>query len=269
MNNLTNIIVASKYEKDQKLIISALPETMGFNIVGVENDESETIIRSQRLQPDVLILDFNITIITSTELLSIIRRLSPSTSIIILCENNEDDRVMLAIRAGISGYLIKEDDFEKLAYVIKLAVLGGCYINASIIRRIVNKTKILNQLSEHLFADKLAEIAGNNENANDIYSFFSPLEKIVITKMAQGYSDNQIAKHTGYNVGTIRNSLLEVKRNINFNTRIEIVLFSLFYGIIRLENLTSWFKKAELIFKNLVSKGNNSEKKRRRKSEKT
>ncbi|MCL2184355.1 MAG: response regulator transcription factor [Treponema sp.] len=249
------ILIASRYEKDQRLILSAIPETMEFDIVGIEKDATGTIIRIDRLKPDVLILDLEMSQTISTELLPMIRRRSPSTAIILLCDYYEEDHITLAIRAGISAFLIKENDFNKLVYVIKIAVLGGCYINDSIMKKIVNESRIVNQLPHQMFINKLAEISGNTEYADALYSFFSPLEQTVITKMAQGYSDDKIAKQISYNIGTIRNSILEIKRKINLNTRVEIILFSLLYGLIRLENLTSWFQKADALFKKIVSEG--------------
>lgn len=255
MEKKTSILIASRYEKDQKLILSALPETMGFEIAGIEKDESGAIIRAERLKPDILIIDFDIKLTVSTELIPMIRRRSPSTAIILLCDNDDDDYIMLAIRAGISGYLIKEKDIDKLSHIIKIVILDGCYINKSILIKLINEARIINQLPRQMFIKKIAEISGNTEYADALYPIFSPLEQDIITKMAQGYTDDQIAKKINYNTGTIRNSLTEIRHKTHLKTRVEIVVFSILYGLIRLENLSSWIKKADLIFKEIISRG--------------
>lgn len=167
------------------------------------------------------------------ELAPIIHRRSPSTVIIMLSDRDDENYACLALKSGITGYLLKEKDIDKLVSVIKIVFSGGYYISASIIIKIFNTTVFMSQFS--------GQRAGQNS------TFFSPAERGIITGLAQGYSDMEIAKHLSYSTGTIKNYLIAIKRKIKLKNRIQIVVFSLLFGFIKLEHLDIWKNNRQLI----------------------
>jgi len=197
-----------------------------FHIVGVEKDETGTIIKSERLQPDILILDIQSQGIGGEKLAPIIHRRSPSTAIIMISDKDDENYAHLALKAGILGYLLKEKDTDILVSVVNIVFSGGYYISASIINRFFSTTAFRRQFSEQ-------EPEQNN-------TFFSPAERGIVTDLAQGYSDTEIAKHLNFSKGTIKNYLAAIKRKIKLKSRIQIVIFSLVHGFISLEHLDIW-----------------------------
>jgi len=197
-----------------------------FYIVGIEKDETGTIIKSERLQPDILILDIQSQGIGGEKLAPIIHRRSPSTAIIMLSDRDDENYARLALKAGILGYLLKEKDTDILASVVKIVFSGGYYISASIINRFFSTTAFMLQFSE--------------QETKQNHTFFSPAERGIVTDLAQGYSDPEIAKHLNYSTGTIKNYLTAIKRKIKLKNRVQIVVFSLIFGLIRLEHLDIW-----------------------------
>jgi len=231
MNNIINILIASTHDNDQKRILAALSEQEDLFITGIAKDEPGVIIKAENLKPDIIILDLQLSFIDRLDLVRIIRKRSPSTSIIILCDNDDCEHVSLAVTAGISGFLLKELDFDKLASIVKIIFLGGCYINSSITFKVFSSFSFLN----HFF--------GQEEQA-----IFSSLERGIITLLAQGYSDAQIAKELNYSAGTVRNCITGIKYKTKIKTRIEIVLYSIFSGYIRPEPLLIWKEKKDIGF---------------------
>lgn len=204
-----------------------------FHIAGIEKDETGAIIKSERLQPDILILDIQPQGMSGEELAPIIHRRSPSTVIIMLSDRDDEYYARLAIKAGISGYLLKEKDTDLLASVVKIVLSGGYYISASIMNRFINKTTFTNQFY------------GQKTEKN--YTFFSPAERNIVTDLAQGYSDTEIAKHLNFSKGTIKNYLVAIKHKIKLKNRIQIVVFSLIFGLIKLEHLDIWKNHRQFI----------------------
>jgi two-component system nitrate/nitrite response regulator NarL len=225
MNNLINVLVAYRNNEDRKDILSGLPE-QDFFIVDMEKDEAGTIIRSERFKPDVLILDLYLSEMNNLELVRIIRRRSPSTAIVILCEKDEGNFACLAIKAGASGFLLKNEDIDKLALVAKIVFSGGCYISASITARVFGEVSFSNQ-----FPGQITE---------QHHSVFSPVERGIVTDLANGLSDNQIAKHLNYSAGSIKNIVTAMKRRTKLKNRIQIVVFALVCGLLRFEHLWVW-----------------------------
>ena len=223
MGITTSILVTSNEDEDYQFIIDSLNRQNGLNIIGVENDETGAIINTERLKPDVLILDLLKPAMDGTELAPIIRRKSPSTAIIMICDKDDNEYAGKALRAGISGFLLRKSDMNKLFYVVRIVNLGGYYISTSIIKRTLNSNRI------------------NNKKENS--HFFSPIERCIINKIAQGVPDAEIAVHLNYSAGTVKNRLTAIKRKTKLKNRLEIVVFSLVRGLIDLEQLDLRLKK--------------------------
>jgi len=238
MGNTTSILITSNDNEDFKNIIDSINNQNGLNIIGVENDETNTIIKSERLKPDVLILDLMQPVIDGAELAPIIHRRSPETAIIMICDKDDNEYARKALKAGISGFLLKKADMNKLLSVVRIVKMGGYYISASIIKRALDSITVINQCQGR-YID-----AQNYENR----FFLSPVERCIINGIALGLSDEEIAGHLNYSAGTIRNCLTAIKRKTKLKNRTEIVIFSLVYGLIDIEQLDLWVKRTMDIF---------------------
>jgi len=227
MNEKIKILVISGRDNDRKQIIDILSAENEFSIVGEEKDETGAIIRSERLKPDIIIIDLQLSSKNGSELVSIIHRKSPSSAIILLCENDEDNYACLALKAGIAGFLLRDVDIKKLAHVIKIIYLNGYFISASITVRVFNAVTIMSQFPAQLTEQKKI--------------IFSPIERGIVTDIAQGLSDDQIAAHLHLCTGTIKNYLTAIKRKTKLKNRMQIVIYSLVFGLISFDYL--WFKK--------------------------
>jgi len=230
MRDIIRIFVSSGNDEDCKHILAILSDQNDFHIAGVEKDESGTIIKSERLKPDVLVLDLQPPKMSGEELAPIIRRRSPDTAIIMLCDKDEENYAGMALKAGISGFLLKGVDTDKLALVVKIVSSGGYYISASIIFRVFR------------FHKQSPKQVQENHGL-----FLSPTERGIITDIARGFSDEETAKHLNYSIGTIRNYLAAIKRKIKLKNRMQIVIFSLVHGIINIDQLGSWLTQPCLL----------------------
>jgi len=221
METIINIFVASGNDENCRRILNTLSEQNDFRIAGVEKDEAGTIIKAAQLKPDVLVLDLQPPGMSGEELAPIIHRRSPSTAIIMLCDKDEDNYACAALKAGISGFLLKDVDTDKLAPVVKIVSSGGYYISASIITRVFSDLMIKKKLSERYY--------------NNLGRFYTATERIIITDIARGISDEEIANHLNYNIGTIRNCLTNIRRKTKLKDRVQIVIFSLLHGLINID----------------------------------
>jgi DNA-binding NarL/FixJ family response regulator len=221
MESLINIFVASGNDEDCKHIVNILSDQNDFRIAGVEKDESGTIIKSEKLKPDVLVLDLQPPMMSGEELAPIIHRRSPETAIVMLCNRDDDKYAGLALKAGISGFLLKNMDTDKLVPAVRIVSSGGYYISASIINSVFNAV---------IFHKQIPEQAQEENNL-----FFSPVERGIITDIASGLSDEEISNHLNYSIGTIRNCLTSIRRKTRLNNRVQIVIFSLVHGLISID----------------------------------
>jgi two-component system response regulator NreC len=225
---MCNILVAARNDDDLLNIINAISTQEDFRIVGIENDEVNTIIKSERLKPDVLIMDLQPPGTDGVELAPIIQRKSPSTSIIIISNKDEENYTERALKAGVLGFLLKNADIDKLPLAIKTVQLGEYFINNSIIKRSLNYISYIKQFpGQFIDMEKYGYI---NENRPS----FSPIELSIITYIAHGFSDKEIAEYLNYSAGTIRNYVTIIKQKTKLKNRTHIATYSLVYGLINL-----------------------------------
>jgi len=223
MDSTIKILVVSGQDDDRKRIINILSEQKEFIIVGEEKDEAGAIIRSERLKPDIIIIDLQLTSTNSAVLISIIRRKSPASSIILLCDDDEDNHACHAIKAGIAGFLIKDADFNKLALIVKIIYSNGYYISASITVRVFSAGTFMCQFP--------------GQKTEEKHITFSPAERGIVTDIAQGLTDEQISRDLNFSVGTIKNYITAIKRKTKLKNRMQIVIYSLVYGLINFDYL--------------------------------
>jgi DNA-binding NarL/FixJ family response regulator len=217
MGNIIKILVISGDDKRRNIIISLLSNYDGFLIVGIGKDEFNTLIKSEQLKPDILILDL-LSGNDELKLAHLVRRRSPYTSIIMMSDRDEVDYAAKALRIGISGFLLRESDINNLIPVIKIVNSGVYYVSPSIIKRTLEIITLIKQFPGQIF-----EIGEKD-------LLLSPVERSIITYFAQGFSIKEIAKYMNYNTGTIRNCLTSIKRKTKLKTGMQILIFSLVYG---------------------------------------
>jgi len=240
MGNTTSILISSNHNDGFQYILDSLNSQIGINIIGVENDETNTIIKSERLKPDVLILDLKPSVIDEADLAPIIHRRSPDTAIIMICDRDENEYAGKALRAGISGFLLKKTDMDKLISVVRIVNMGGYYISASIIKRALTSITVINKFKSRFI--------NNHNDIKENRFFLSPLERCIISGIAMGLSYEEIAGRLNYSAGTVKNHVTAIKRKTKLKNRMEIVVFSLVYGLIDLEQLDLLVKRVIDIF---------------------
>jgi len=231
MNHIINsvkLLIASRNEEDHEVIMSSLLGQTDFQITGIANDEIGAIVKTEVLKPDIIILDLQLSEITGPGIVKAINRRSPSTAIIFICDKKDrHDEVYASLSAvpGISGFLFKETDIDKLTHILRIIKMGGNYINASVTIEFLHKAALIN----------------NKMYCKIEKTSFTLLECNILELLACGFNDTRIAGELNYSTGTIRNYLTGIREKIKMKTRVEIVNYSYASGILQSDHLQ--FKK--------------------------
>jgi len=252
MENMASILIAARKEESRKMITDALTNLSDFINPDVIIDETDAIIKTDRLKPNVIILDLELSAEYGTNIIRIIHRRSPSSAIIVFDEEMKDeDFACSALNAGVSGFLIKAEDINKLELIVKIILSGGKYVSTSIIDKVFNAVSLINQ-----FPGQFMEVS---------HPVFTPAERCIITDLAKGYSDDEIAEDLHLSKGSIRNIITAIRRKTKMKSRIGIVVFSLVYGLIRLDDFGMWNEMRDIIFQESEKNQSTTNKKRGRK----
>jgi len=231
-----SVLIAGETETECGQILDSLSNQPDLLIIGLEKDEAGVLLKSARMKPDVLVINMHRPGIEVPELAPIIHRRSPATAIVVICEKpcekDEDDYTRRALKAGVSGVLLRKTDIDLLAPVVKIVYSGGCFISASITKRLFGTISFLTN-----FPGQAMDFSKPWLDLKINYRFFSPAERRIITNIALGLSDREIAENLHFSPGTIRNYLAAIKRRTKLKNRTQIVIYSLVHGLINIDQI--------------------------------
>jgi DNA-binding NarL/FixJ family response regulator len=103
-----------------------------FDIVGAVNNGRDAVEETERLHPDVLVIDISMPILNGLQAASQLRETNHRTKIVFLTVHEDPDFVAAALSAGASAYVTKEDVTTDLLPAIYEVLQGGTYISQSI-----------------------------------------------------------------------------------------------------------------------------------------
>ncbi|MDR2478032.1 MAG: response regulator transcription factor [Treponema sp.] len=223
---MVRIVIVTRLEHDRKTIMALLSSQHDFTILHAGTDGYDALISAGVLLPDIIIMDMCLDDIDGPDLALLIKRRSPSTSFIVVSPVDKD--VGRALRAGISGYLLKQRKSEELTASIRCVIHGGYYISAPIIKRVFGGPFTLNKYGKPVHHSPLS-----TNRAKAPPPKFSRTECRIIGGIAEGRSDKEIAEELKIQPGSIRNSLAAVRRRTGLRNRTQMVLYALMFGLIK------------------------------------
>src|SRR5438093_1666533 len=118
---------------------SVLETEPGVEVVGEATNGHEALVLAQELLPDVILMDIKMGDVDGVTATRRVRSSVPSTRVIMLTNYDEDELVFAAIRAGASGYLLKEVRAQQLASAIQTVAEGYSLIYPSVARRVLDE----------------------------------------------------------------------------------------------------------------------------------
>jgi two-component system, NarL family, response regulator DevR len=177
-----------------------------IQVVGEAANGTQAIEQARRLRPDVVLLDYRLPDAGGDEICRRLKADSPSLRVLFLSSYAVDSTVTAALGAGADGYLLKENDAQKIVDAILTVCRGGMVLDPAIARATVARVReaasatvtVLDQLSEQ--------------------------ERRVLAEVASGKTDKEIALALGLEAKTVRNYLVQVYRKLNVHSRTQAAL---------------------------------------------
>ena len=156
-------------------------------------------IAKEELVPDIILLDIGLPGMNGIELIPELRKLSPTSKIIIITVHDDDENVFNAICAGASGYLLKDLSSEKILGSIIEVMNGGAPMNSHIAKKVLN-----------MFRDQNVKSNG--------YSL-SEREKEILSLLVEGLSKKQIAEKIFLSHHTVDSHLRNIYAKLEVHSR--------------------------------------------------
>jgi DNA-binding NarL/FixJ family response regulator len=225
---MIKIVVIDEKESDRNKITKLLSSQVDFEIVGLGTDGYDALKLVSALKPDITILDFNLSYIDGAEILPLLKRKSPSTSIIILTSVDDDEHICKALENKVPGYLLKNTDMDMLVNSIRCIYRGGHYITPKIAAKAFH---ILSELMRE--KNKQKDITPSKGDSASFPLSISRTELRIMAFIGQGQSNKEIAENLCLKIGTVRNYISSAMQKAGLRHRTQVAIYALRNGITR------------------------------------
>lgn len=193
-------------------------------VSGATEVNNEVLSTIDNLPPDVAIVDIDAPGGSGLALARRIKQRLPNVGVIMLASSPSDTQLFQALKAQAAAYLSKEITPDHLIQVIRAVARGEHPINESLVTRPDVANQVLQQFQE----------LSLRSEAEGFISPLTPRETEVLSYIAQGFLNKQIAAKLSISEQTIKNHVTSILRKLNANARTEAVVVAIRQGLITL-----------------------------------
>ncbi len=200
-------------------IRSLLQRHPEFEVVGEAGDGMEGVKRAGQLRPDVVLLDLHMPGLSGRETAQMITKEVPESHVLMLTVSEEADDLLATLRAGASGYLLKNIAADTLIAAIRTAAQGESVV------------------SPHMMA-KLLRSVGTDSARGAIGGArtldrdrLTPREREILGFIARGQSNKEIARELAVAESTVKIHVQNMLRKLNLSSRVQAAVYAVENGI--------------------------------------
>ena len=203
------------FREGLRVILSVQPD---FDVVGEAANGEEALHLAAKLKPQVILMDLRMPVMDGVEATRRLHTNLPESHVIMLTTFDDDEAVFEGLRAGASGYLLKDAPSEKLLEAIRAAARGESFLQPSVAAKVV------------------AEFARLSEQAprrpQPLTEPLTERELEVLGVVAKGASNKEIAERLFIAEGTVKNHLTNILNKLDARDRAQAVLKAKELGLI-------------------------------------
>jgi DNA-binding NarL/FixJ family response regulator len=186
-------------------------------VVAEAADGEEAVAAAERLTPDVALVDLVMPRVDGIEAIRRIRAAQPQTRVIVLTSFVDEDKMLPAVRAGASGYLLKDVQPQELVGAIRTVHGGGTLLHPTVVEELVREVS----------RDDARPPADNP---------LTEREREVLVLIARGRANKAIAFELGVAEKTVKTHVSNILAKLNLTDRTQAALYAVREGLVDLES---------------------------------
>ena len=209
------VLVVDDHALFRRGLEMVLAEEADIEVVGEASDGAEAVEKAGQALPDVVLMDIRMPRSSGIEACRAMKELSPSVKIVMLTISDEEEDLFEAIRAGASGYLLKDIPLDEVAGAVRAVHGGQSLINPSMAGKLLTEFATLNRRDQEeerpqqVPAPKLTE-----------------REMEVLKLVARGMNNRDIAKELFISENTVKNHVRNILEKLQIHSRMEAVMIA-------------------------------------------
>ncbi|MEV8316797.1 response regulator transcription factor [Streptomyces sp. NPDC059900] len=206
---------------DQPLVRAGLrvlmADTAGLEVVGEAGTGAEAVRLVREVRPDVVVMDIRMPGMDGIEATRLITAETDTTRVLVLTTFDDDDYVYGALRAGASGFLVKDMALEAILGAIPVVAAGDGLIAPSVTRRLIEE-----------FAARPDPAPAARRTVEGI----TEREQEVLTLIGRGYSNAEIAAELVITVATVKAHVARLFTKLDSRDRVQLVIIAYEVGLV-------------------------------------
>jgi len=208
------VLVADDHTIVRQGLVSLLEESGRCQVVAEAEDGAEAVAKTLETRPDVVVLDLSMPRLTGLEAVRRIHQELPSTRILVLTVHDEEEYIVPVVRAGASGYLVKDSAAAELLQAVRALASGQGYFGAQAAR---------------VLADQLRR---PDRTPEDPYGSLTPREREVFHLVVEGRTTKEVARVLGISVKTAENHRTRMMDKLAVHNTAELVRWAARRGLL-------------------------------------
>ena len=196
-------------------LTSLLSEDERVDVVGQAVDGADAVKQAVKLKPDVVLMDIKMPNVDGIEATRQIMEAVPGTRVLILTTFETDSQVIQALKAGASGYVLKDSSAAGIVSSI-VAVMSGERVMASAV------------------ANRVLEMLTGATTPKEFYDGLTNREIEILKLLANGMANKQIAYRLKISEKTVRNHVSNMYEKLNIYDRSQAVLYAVRKGLVEI-----------------------------------
>ena len=193
-----------------------------LDFVGEASDGVEAVEQALALRPDIVVMDLMMPGLDGVEATARIKAEAPDVEVIALTSFIEEARVVAAIEAGASGFLLKDAEADELAAAIRSAVAGEVHLDPAIAGIVARRMR-----------NGGRGAGGSADSGGDAIAALTARERDVLALVARGLPNQQIAEDLGITERTARTHVSNILAKLGLASRTQAALLAVEHGLDR------------------------------------
>jgi DNA-binding NarL/FixJ family response regulator len=196
-------------------ILESEPDTA---VAGEAADGQDAIAAARRLRPDVVLMDIRMPVLDGIEATRQIVRAQPATRVLILTTFGLDDYVYDALRAGASGFMLKDAPPEEIAAAVRIVASGDALLAPAVTRAVIEEFTRVPPRAQPAVPHAVGEL--------------TPREREVLDLLIRGLSNPEICRRLVISEATAKTHVARILAKLGLRDRVQAVIYAYESGLV-------------------------------------